>query len=204
LSFIAIIILSFILNNLIFNFIFLGFCGSSFKGAFISKFEEKFNLISSNESSKSKIVEFIEKSTDCTISESFGQANSNIIEKIQNSIINTPLESNEMGLSQSQLLNDMTTILTYNLTVNLFMIYLISVLIFAFTIRFVIDSEMILSKIKSLPLGKYTHYILIKFFSIWKDSSILWIYFILFFLFFFSCSSSYAIYGCLFILDNLP
>jgi len=174
-----------------------------FKGDFISIFEEKINLISSNDNSKSKIVVYIEKSSDSTISEIFGQDNSTIIEKIKNSIINSPLESNDVGISQTQLLNDMTTILTYNLTLNIFMLYLISVLIFAFTIRFVIDSEIILSKMKSLPLGKYTHYILTKIFSFWKDSNILWIYFILFCLFVFSCSSSYAIYGCLFILDYL-
>jgi len=77
----------------------------------------------------------------------------------------------------------MTTILSYNLSVNLFMVYLISVLTFAFTVRFVIDSELILAKVNSLPLGKYTQFILSKNFNIWKDSSILWIYFILFFLF---------------------
>jgi hypothetical protein len=70
----------------------------------------------------------------------------------------------------------MTNILYYNLNVNLFMVYLISVLIFAFIIRFVIASELNLAKIKYLPLDKYTQYILSNLFlfvNIWKDSSIL-------------------------------
>lgn len=175
-----------------------------FRGEIFSKFEGKNNYISSNDSRKSKIVELIEKSSDNTISDIFAEENTTKIEIIKDSLIISPLESSELINSQSQLLSDMTTILSYNLSINLFMVYLICVLTFAFTVRFVIDSDLILAKIKSLPLGKYTHFILSKIFNIWKDSSILWIYFILFFLFVFSCSSTYAIYGCLFILDNLP
>jgi hypothetical protein len=170
---------------------------------FINKFEGKFHCTPSTNNSKSKTIELLEQTKDQSISEIFAQDNTTIIEKINNSIINSPLESNDLGVTQSQLFSDLTTILSYNLTVNLFMIYLISVLIFAFTVRFVIDNNLLLDKVKSLPLGKYIHYILNKILNIWRDSNILWIYFILFFLFIFSCSSSYAIYGCLFILENL-
>ena len=58
-------------------------------------------------------------------------------------------------------------------------------LVFIFTIKFVIDSDLFLEKVKTLPLGKYLYYILNKLISIWKNSSILWIYFILFFFYLF-------------------
>lgn len=74
-------------------------------------------------------------------------------------------------------------------------------LIFIITVKFVIDSDLLLGKIKSLAPsgvgGKYLNYIISKFLLAWKASSIFWVYFILFFSLIFSCCSSYAIYGCL-------
>lgn len=98
--------------------------------------------------------------------------------------------------------NYLNTILTYNLPINLFMIYLVFMPIYIFTFKYVLDSEAFLAKVQKLPLGKYLHYILDKLINAWKYSSIFWIYLILFFLLIFTSSSSYAIYGCLFILNH--
>jgi hypothetical protein len=51
------------------------------------------------------------------------------------------------------------------------------------------------------PFGKVLHYILSKLFSVWKNASIFWIYFILFFVICFCCASAYAIYRCLFFIS---
>jgi len=67
-------------------------------------------------------------------------------------------------VSDTQLLSNMTTILTYNLTINLFMVYLISVLIFVLSVRFLINIELVLDIVKYL--GKYPHLILSKIFNI--------------------------------------
>lgn len=69
-----------------------------------------------------------------------------------------------MVVSDTQLLSNMTTILTYNLTINLFMVYLISVLIFVLSVRFLINIELVLDIVKYL--GKYPHLILSKIFNI--------------------------------------
>jgi len=83
------------------------------------------------------------------------------------------------------------------------MIYFLFVLFFIITIRFVIDHDWFLNKVKNLPFGKFFHFIFNNLLKTWKNSNILWIYFLLFLLICCSISSTYAIYGCLFILNNL-
>jgi hypothetical protein len=51
------------------------------------------------------------------------------------------------------------------------------------------------------PFGKVLHYILSKILSVWKNASVLWIYFILFFVICFCCASSYVIYCCLYFIS---
>jgi hypothetical protein len=81
-------------------------------------------------------------------------------------IINSPLESNNLINSCSaELKNSIIEILNYNLTINLIMIYFILMLIFIFTIKYVINKETFLEKILNLPLGftgKYFNFILRK------------------------------------------
>ncbi len=111
--------------------------------------------------------------------------------------INSPLEPSHLINFQQ----DLITILGYNLIVNITMIYLLLMLTWAFTVRFVLDTDSFLTKVKSWSLGKYLYPVLNKLINIWKKSTVLWIYFILFFLLFFSIASSYAIYACLFVLS---
>ena len=142
----------------------------------------------------SKIIEMIKEKHNGNITELFSKSEDTLL-------INSPLESN--NLINSELKNSIIEILNYNLTINLIMIYFILMLIFIFTIKYVINKETFSEKILNLPLGfkgKYLQIFLIKIITAWQASNILWIYFILFFLLFFSCSSTYAIYGCLFVL----
>jgi len=141
------------------------------------------------DNNNSQILEMVKEKHNGSLKEIFGS---------DTSIINSPLESNELLISN--LKNSIIEILNYNLTINFIMIYFIIMLIVIFTIKFVINKNTFLDSILKLPLGKYFHYILSKLITAWQASSIIWIYFILFFLLIFSCSSTYAIYGCLLVL----
>nr|QCI56455.1 hypothetical protein [Hypsizygus marmoreus] len=124
----------------------------------------------------------IEDHSDRSLKEIFAQGGNNVNNNLGDILfIHSPLEFSDLSIIH----NDLITILNYNLIVNLFMVYLILMLVFIFTIKFVIDSDLFLEKVKTLPLGKYLYYILNKLISIWKNSSILWIYFILFFFYLF-------------------
>jgi hypothetical protein len=65
------------------------------------------------------------------------------------------------------------------------MIYLIFMLFVIITSKVIIDNNIQFDNIKSYPLGKYIHYFLIKYITMWGKRANLWIYFILFSLFFF-------------------
>lgn len=121
-------------------------------------------------------------------------------------MIDSPLEKtvDSADILSSTLKSDLVIILSHNFLINLAMIYLLCVLTFAFTIRFVVNHDLLLNKVKSLvphPYGKILHSILNKLLNLWKNASVLWIYFMLFFLIIFSCASAYAMYGCLFIIE---
>ena len=135
----------------------------------------------------------IEKQNNCSLNEIFSKENN-----IDNIIINSSLESNDMLITNIK--HNLITILNYNLTINLIMIYLIIMLIFIFTFKFLLNKSISIEKIDNLPLNYYIKLIIKNLTLAWKNSSIFWIFFILFFLLIFSCSSAYAIYGCLFIL----
>jgi len=109
------------------------------------------------ENSNSKIIQIIEKQNNCSLSEIFSRENS-----LEN-IINSPLELSEIGTSNIK--NDLITMLSYNLTINLIMIYFIFMLIFIFLFKFVLDNNISLEKVKNLPLGYYIHLILSKLIS---------------------------------------
>ena len=119
------------------------------------------------------------------------------------SFMPVPLESTTSEIFNQTLKADLTTLLSYNLLINILTVYLLCVLLFAVTIRFVVDHEVILNKVKSFnsPFGKVLYYILSKLVNVWKNASIFWIYFILFTVILFRCVSAYAIYGCLFLLS---
>lgn len=85
------------------------------------------------------------------------------------------------------LYDNIIIILSYNLLINIGIIYLLCILTFVFTTRFIIviiiNHDLILNKVKSLKYSKFLHYILSKLLNIWKNTSVIWIYFILFNLF---------------------
>jgi hypothetical protein len=72
----------------------------------------------------------------------------NIINKF-NLFISSPLESTTAEIFNQTLKADLTTLLSYNLLINIVTVYLLCVLAFAFTIRFVVDHDFILNKVKS-------------------------------------------------------
>jgi len=127
---------------------------------------------SSTEEGKSIIIEMIEKSKNSNLKEIFSNYNHYIDQNIIDFdvFINSPLEKND-GLN-SELLNQIITILSYNLRINLFIVYLICMLIIIFTVKFVINTDKFLDLIKRLPLGKYIYYIISKLINIWKNSTI--------------------------------
>ena len=85
-----------------------------------------------------------------------------------NLFISSPLESTTAEIFNQTLKADLTTILSYNLLITIVTVYLLCVLALALTIRFVVDHEFILNKVKSFnsPFGKVLHYILSKLFSV--------------------------------------
>ena len=111
--------------------------------------------------SKPKIIEMIEKQNNCSLSEIFTKEYN-----IENIVINSPLESSLSEVTFLNIKNHLITILTYNLTVNLMMVYLIFILIFIFTIKFVLDTNILLEKIDNLPLGYYIKFFLKKYISV--------------------------------------
>jgi len=159
---------------------------------FNEMFKNKLELVKVD-NSNSKIIQMIEKQNSCSLNDIFSSENS--LNKV---IINSPLESNDLTILSVK--NDIITMLNYNLTVNLIMIYLIFMLTLIFIFKLFYDKNISLDKVNNLPLGNYFKSLIIKLLSAWKRSSNFWILFILFFLFLFSCSSAYGIYACLFIL----
>ena len=170
---------------------------NNLRATIFPKFKWNLNLDASNlsttETKSSKIIKLIEDTNNAELAEILD------VKSIPfDIVIDSPLEPDNISI----LHDNLNTILTYNLPINLFMVYLVFMLIYIITIKYVLDSEAFLAKVQKLPLGKYIHYILDKLINVWKYSSIFWIYLILFFLLIFSSSSAYAIYGCLFILNH--
>jgi hypothetical protein len=116
----------------------------------------KLSIIDVNNKPESKIINMIEKQNNCSLNEIFYKENS-----INNIIINSPLEN---------IKNDLITILSYNLIVNLIMVYFICMLIFIFTFKFVINNNINLEKVKILPLGYYIHFILSNIILGWQKT----------------------------------
>jgi hypothetical protein len=153
--------------------------------SFIRKnFEKYYNSnLEIKQETKATIVGEIEKTTSKNLSEIFSESN-----------INSPLESNEF------LTNEIINLLNNEFILHLITIYLILMLILVFTIKYVIDQNLNLERIKSLPLGKYISYFIISIINSWKVSSVFWIYFFLFFILIFTCASTYGIFAILFVL----
>lgn len=108
-----------------------------FKDEILNYFDK--TATSSVENIKFRIVEVVNKDSHLKQIFSEDPALNKTIKDISDSIfINSPLEYSEHTEAViSNFNNNLNTILSYNLTVNLWMIYLIILLIFIFTIKFV-------------------------------------------------------------------
>ena len=113
-------------------------------------------------------------------------------------IINSPLEPSVLNFIKFK--SNIIEILDLEFTAHLFLIYLVVMLIFIFTIKFVVNKEWLLNKANSLPLGKYISYVLNKIITSWEYSSIFWIYFILFVILFTLLGCTQGIYSLLSVL----
>jgi predicted PurR-regulated permease PerM len=119
---------------------------------------------------KSKIVTVLVTGSVTSITDQMGNSSSSSSSSssISDFFINSPLESTTSEILNQTLKAHLTMILSDNLFVNLSTVYLLCVLALVLTIRFVVDHEFILNKVKSLnsPFGKVLHYILSKLFSV--------------------------------------
>lgn len=149
---------------------------------------------------KSKIIEMIEKVNSKPIEAAKDEVKNQVAESFS---INAPLESSDLVFLQFK--STLIEILTSNLHLNLIMLYFIVMLIFIITCKYVLANKVSsssLERLKSVALGKYLHYILSKIILGWQQSSIVWIYFILFFMLIFTSVSTYGLYACLFVLQD--
>jgi hypothetical protein len=165
-----------------------------------SKIKEIFN--NNNDlkiETKSNINSSIEKYKSQTISEII-QSQESVTENVPN-IINAPLELSATDIEKLRYLNDLVSLLQYNLIVNMAMVYLTFTLIFIITVKIITDNNINLDIVKKFPLGKYLYIILKNLISSWRISNIAWIYFLLISLFIFSCISTFGIYVCLVVLS---
>lgn len=115
--------------------------------------------------------------------------------------IKAPIESGELLQIKPMLVD----ILSQNLQLNMIILYLICMVLFILTCKFVLSEKTTSSFLRgvlSLPLGYYLHYILSYIVIGWQKSSILWLYFIIFSLLIFNLTSCYSIYACLIILES--
>lgn len=149
-----------------------------------------------NVNSKSTIISNLEKINSKSINEIFKEDdNLNVKEQI----INSPLEFSEIEKLTN--INDVLIILNYNLILNIVMVYLLFLLIYILSVKFIIDYNFNLDKIKNYYLGNLLHYIISKSITIWSVNNIIWIYFFLISLFIFSCASTFGIYVCIVVLS---
>jgi hypothetical protein len=172
------------------------------KNQLTKDFHDLNKILVDNVGGKPNLIENVDGVTKTNLIENVDGINSSS-SSIADFFINSPLESTASEILNATLKADLTTVLSDNLFVNIGIVYLLCVLAFAFTVRFVVDHDFILNKVKALnpPFGKVLHYILSKILSVWKNASVLWIYFILFFVICFCCASSYVIYGCLYLIS---
>ena len=113
--------------------------------------------INENVNSKSTIISNLEKINSKSINEIFKEDDKlNVIEQM----INSPLEIS--GIDKLTNINDVLIILNYNLILNIVMVYLLFLLIYILSVKFIIDYNVNLDKIKNYYLGNLLHYIVSK------------------------------------------
>nr|YP_010990977.1 hypothetical protein UYP79_mgp008 [Pappia fissilis]WOX61250.1 hypothetical protein [Pappia fissilis] len=153
------------------------------------------------EAPESRIISIIEKEKNSSITDIFknsGYDVSNNVNITEDIVINSPLESNELSLI---LKNQLIEILSYNFMLHCIMLYLILMIIFIFTIKLIADNNLLIEKIKILPLGKYIYIIVNKVIYLWSKSNNFWIYYLSISLFIMMLGATYGLYACLVILN---
>lgn len=98
---------------------------------------------------------------------------------------------------EETLITHIINVLNNNLLLHFIILYLLIMLLIIITCKFIIKDNIDLNNIKNNPLGIWVKYIINKFISIWKVSSNLWIFFILFNVIVFNSASIYSIYNLL-------
>jgi hypothetical protein len=116
-------------------------------------------------------------------------------------IINSPLELSEMDKLND--LKDIIELMGINLNISIILTYLLFSLIFIFTVKQLVDSNINVDLLLKYPGGKIIHYILSKLLKIWSVNNTFWIYFILFITFLGSCFTAYSLYVCSIVLHVL-
>ena len=180
----------------------------NFNETILSKIENlfinKINIVN-NTGSKFKVIESIETQNSSSIDKIFSNSENNSIvdnpisfSEIKNNIINSPLENGDLYVLQNQIIE----LLNYSFIINLIMVYFIFMGIFIFTIKIIIDKKISIDFVKRLPFGKFIHFMLKKLFSIWSNSNIFWIYLIFIVLLLGTISTTFALYACLFVLQD--
>ena len=180
----------------------------NFNDTILSKIENLFRNkinIENNTGSKFKIIESIDTQNSSSIDKIISNSKNNSIvdnpisfSEIQNNIINSPLENGDLYVLQNQIIE----LLNYSFIINLIMVYFIFMGIFIFTIKIIIDKNISIEIVKRLPFGKYIHFILNKLIFIWSNSNIFWIYWIFIVLLLGTLSTTFALYACLFVLQD--
>ena len=107
-------------------------------------------------------------------------------------LIKSPLEPTEM--TDTFTAQTVMDLLNATLIINLVMVYLLVLFIIFILGKLVINNQLELNWIKSLPLGDKIHYLVIKILKIWGKSSLFFIFYIWFMLVLASVFSSYFIY----------
>jgi hypothetical protein len=149
----------------------------------------------------SKVIAHIQNVKSKTISEIFESSEISIETNNTPTIINSPLELSEMDKLND--LKDIVELMGINLNISIILAYLLFSLIFVFTIKLLVDSNINVDLVLKYPGGKIIHYILSKLLKVWSVNNTFWIYFILFITFFGSCFTAYSLYICSIVLHAL-
>jgi len=106
--------------------------------------------------------------------------------------INSPIESGD-----NSLLNYILETLPNSFNLHFINIYLLTMIIIIFTCKIILDNNINLEFLKNYIFGKYLYWGINKYLNIWRGSTNLWIYYLLFCVLIFHSGSAYAVYQVL-------
>jgi len=106
--------------------------------------------------------------------------------------INSPIESGD-----NSLLTYILETLPNSFNLHFINIYLLTMIIIIFTCKIILDKNINLEFLKDYIFGKYLYLGINKYLSIWRGTTNLWIYYLLFCVLIFHSGSAYAVYQVL-------